>query len=164
MLQLHLSNQQFYCLLRCVLDDWQYMRLYASVSCQCCWLDSTTIKPVPGHGKFNALWPSDAIWRHRSGSILAQAMACCLTTPNHYMNPCWLVIGGDLWYSLKTNFTQSSQTDGEVINKIHITKFLAVITDNELTRKEPMSYISGHMALYYFFVYAYLMRCNHIIF
>ena len=27
----------------------------------------------------NSLWPSDAIWRHRSQSTLAQVMACCLT-------------------------------------------------------------------------------------
>ena len=27
----------------------------------------------------NSLWPSDAIWRQRSGSRLAQVMACCLT-------------------------------------------------------------------------------------
>ena len=29
--------------------------------------------------QFNSLWPSDAIWRQRSGSTLAQVMACCLT-------------------------------------------------------------------------------------
>ena len=28
---------------------------------------------------FNSLRPCDAIWRHRSGSTLAQVMACCLT-------------------------------------------------------------------------------------
>ena len=39
----------------------------------------------------NSLWPSDAIWSHRSGSTLAQVMACCLTTPSHYLNQCWLI-------------------------------------------------------------------------
>ena len=39
-----------------------------------------------------SLWPSDAIWRHRSGSTLAQVMACCLMAPSHYLNQCWLVI------------------------------------------------------------------------
>ena len=29
------------------------------------------------------LWPSDAIWWHRSGSTLVQLMACCLMAPNH---------------------------------------------------------------------------------
>ena len=40
----------------------------------------------------NSLRPSDAIWRHRSGSILAQVMACCLTAPSHYLKQCWLLI------------------------------------------------------------------------
>ena len=40
----------------------------------------------------NSLWPSYAIWRHRSESTLAEVMACCLTTPSHYLNQCWLAI------------------------------------------------------------------------
>ena len=40
----------------------------------------------------NSLWPSDAIWRKRSGSTLAQVMDCCLTAPSHYLNQCWLII------------------------------------------------------------------------
>ena len=43
-------------------------------------------------GSFNSLRPSDAIWRHTSGSTLAQVMACCLTAPSHYLNQCWLII------------------------------------------------------------------------
>ena len=39
-----------------------------------------------------SLWPSDPIWRQRSGSILAQVMACCLTALNHYLNQCRLII------------------------------------------------------------------------
>ena len=45
-----------------------------------------------GPSEFNSLWPSDAIWRHRSMSTLAQVMACCLTAPNHYLNQCWPII------------------------------------------------------------------------
>ena len=37
----------------------------------------------------NSLWPIDAIWQHRSGSTLAQVMACCLTASNHYLNQYW---------------------------------------------------------------------------
>ena len=40
----------------------------------------------------NSLWPSDATWCPRSGSTLAQVMACCLMAPSHYMNQCWLNI------------------------------------------------------------------------
>ena len=39
----------------------------------------------------NPLWPSDAIWRHRSGSSLAQVMACSLATTSHYLNQRWLI-------------------------------------------------------------------------
>ena len=37
---------------------------------------------------FNLLRPSDAIWRHRSCSPLAQVLACCLAAPRHYLNQC----------------------------------------------------------------------------
>ena len=40
---------------------------------------------------FNTLWPNDAIWRQRSGSILAQVMTCYLMAPSHYLNQCWLI-------------------------------------------------------------------------
>ena len=40
---------------------------------------------------FNSFGPSDAICRQRSRSRLAQVMACCLTTPSHYLNQCWLI-------------------------------------------------------------------------
>ena len=34
----------------------------------------------------NSLWPSDTIWCQRSGSTLAQVMACCLMTLSYYIN------------------------------------------------------------------------------
>ena len=48
--------------------------------------------PVDVLSLFNSLRPSDVIWQHRSGSTLAQVMACCLTAPSHYLNQCWLII------------------------------------------------------------------------
>ena len=36
----------------------------------------------------NSWWPTDIIWWHRSGSTLAQVMACFLTAPSHYQNFC----------------------------------------------------------------------------
>ena len=47
----------------------------------------------------NSLWPSDTIWWQRSGSTLTQVMACCLTTPSHYLSQCWLIISGVQWHS-----------------------------------------------------------------
>ena len=48
----------------------------------------------------NSLWPSDAIWRHISGSTLVQVMACCLTAPSHHLNQHWLIINEVLWFTL----------------------------------------------------------------
>ena len=53
----------------------------------------------------SSLRPGDAIWQHRSGSTLAQVMACCLTTPSHYLNQCWLIISEVLRHSRYGNFT-----------------------------------------------------------
>ena len=79
-------------------------------------------------------------------------------------------------------FELKLQIDGEDIKEVQKTKFLGVIIDNKLTWKEHISYICGKisrgigmiikarhylnkdglLALYYSFVYPYLMHCNHI--
>ena len=46
---------------------------------------------------FNTLWPSDAIWPHRSGSTLAQVLIWCLPAPSYYLNQGWLLIGKSQW-------------------------------------------------------------------
>ena len=56
----------------------------------------------------NSLKPSDAIWWQRTGSTLAQVMACCLTAPSHYLNQCWLIISKVLWHSCEDNFTRDT--------------------------------------------------------
>ena len=58
----------------------------------------------------NPLWSSGAIWWLRSGSTLAQIMACCLTVPNHYLNWCLHLISDDWWHSPESNFTTSAHT------------------------------------------------------
>ena len=63
-------------------------------------------------GILNSLRPSDTIWRHGSGSTLAQVMACCLMAPSHYLNQCWLIISKVLWLSCRGNFTR----DASIIN------------------------------------------------
>ena len=52
--------------------------------------------------------PSDAIWWQRSGSTLAQVMACCLTAPSHYLNQRWLIISKVQWHSSVCNFTRDA--------------------------------------------------------
>ena len=39
-----------------------------------------------------SLWSGDTIWQHRSGSALAQVMACWLMALRHHMNQCRLII------------------------------------------------------------------------
>ena len=40
----------------------------------------------------NSLWPSDAICRHRSTTILAYVLVYCLTGQSHYLNQYWFII------------------------------------------------------------------------
>ena len=49
------------------------------------------------------VWPSDAIWRHRSAQTLAQVIGCCLTAPSDYLNLCLLIINEILWHSPNGN-------------------------------------------------------------
>ena len=64
----------------------------------------------------NSLWPSDAIWRHRSGSTLALVMACCLKAPSHYLNQCWLIVSKVQWHSSEGNFTKDTSATNHWIN------------------------------------------------
>ena len=57
---------------------------------------------------FNSLWPNDAIWWHRSGSTLAQVMACCLTAPSLYLKQCWSVISKIQLHLCDGNFTRNT--------------------------------------------------------
>ena len=56
----------------------------------------------------NSLGPSNAIWQQRSGSTLAQVMACCLTAPSHYLNQSWFFISKFEWHSSKGKFTRDT--------------------------------------------------------
>ena len=59
-----------------------------------------------------SLWPNDTIWWQRSGSTLAQVMACFLMAPSHFLNQCWFTISKVYWHSSANNFT----TDTSAIN------------------------------------------------
>ena len=68
------------------------------------WLDSLSLCSV-----IKSIWASHHIGQHRSGSILAQAMACCLMAPSHYLNQCCLFISEVLWHSPESYFALSIQ-------------------------------------------------------
>ena len=79
----------------------------------------------------NSLWPNDAIWRQRSGSTLAQVMACCLTAPSHYLNQCWFTRVRSIGIHLSTILQEILQPSITKISmKITFIKFLW----NELRR------------------------------
>ena len=59
----------------------------------------------PNYTTVNSLWPSDTMWQQRSGSTLAQVMACCLTAPSHYLNQSWQTIIKVLCHSPDVNST-----------------------------------------------------------
>ena len=40
------------------------------------------------------------MWRQRSGSTLAQVMACCLTASSHYLKQYWLIISKVQYHSI----------------------------------------------------------------
>ena len=81
----------------------------------------------------NSLWPSGAIWWHRSGSILAQVMACCLTAPSHHLNQYWFIFKGVLWPSPEGNFIGRLNISIYMILKITNLRLQSHFTmDNEL--------------------------------
>ena len=78
---------------------WEYLYLYLNLQIlKVLVLDSSTAEST---------WPQPW-WRQRSGSKLAQAMACCLPAPSHYMNQCWLIISKVQWHSSKDKFTRDN--------------------------------------------------------
>ena len=92
----------------------------------------------------NSLWPSDAIWWHRSESTLPQLMACCLTAPSNYLNKCWLIIAKVLWHSFDNRFSTYAQPSiTEIRFEIGYLKFYSDLPGaNELNHIQQDSYQS----------------------
>ena len=51
-----------------------------------CWPRSMSPKGITRPQWVNSFWPGDAIWQHRTESVLAHVMACFPTGPSHYLN------------------------------------------------------------------------------
>ena len=84
-----------------------------------------------------SLRPSDAIWRHRFGSTLAQVMACCLMAPSHYLNQCWLIVSEVQWQSPGSNFTRDTSA---MNHKNYIENYLS-----KLSLKSPRGQWVNHL-------------------
>ena len=87
------------------------------------------------HGDIYSLWASDAIWRQRYGSKLAQVMVCCLTTLSHYLNQSLPIINDVLWHSHESNFAISTY-------KVFFSNMCSEITLSKqlTTTQEPLSW------------------------
>ena len=83
---------------------------------------------------WSSLWPGNVIWWHRSGSALAQVMACCLRAPSHYLDQCSLIISKVQRHSSEGNFAKNLQPSTTKISlKITLVEFLwNLLGDNEL--------------------------------
>ena len=96
----------------------------------------------PIHICLKSLWPTDTIWRHKSGSTLAQVMACCLTAPSHYLNQCWLIISKVQWHPSESNSQDIPQPSVTEINlKITYLKFCSKLIGPILTCKTSLGYL-----------------------
>ena len=73
-----------------------------------CWLRPLTEYSTSKPQRVNTLWPSDTICRHKSGSALAQVMACCLTASSHYLNNVDLSSVRFSGIHLRANFTRDT--------------------------------------------------------
>ena len=83
------------------------------------------------------LWPNETMWRHRSVSALAQAMACCLMVSSHYLNKCWLIISEVLWHlrAISQEVIQTSVLDLSLkINNLRLELFLLGASEWECWR------------------------------
>ena len=76
----------------------------------------------------------NVIWRHRSGPTLTQVMDCCLTAPSHYLNQCWLLIGGVVWHSLEINFAGNDKKYdmNRAVNSIYVPGMSLLMTNLRL--------------------------------
>ena len=106
-----------------------YIYIYYILTATIHWVDSNNVS------KMNSLWPGDAIWRHVTMSTLDQVMDCCLTAPSHYLNQCWLIMGGAPWHSYQDIILIRCE-DTNQQNKIENCNFKWHPGHNELTINE----------------------------
>ena len=98
--------------------------------------------------QLNSLGPSDTIWQHRSGSTLAQVMACWMMAPSHYLKPWGLLIREVMWHSSESMFTASAKA----IIQYNIFSYWLQhltwpyeLTSSSLSTRMPAPYFSIHI-------------------
>ena len=90
----------------------------------------------------NSLWFSDATFRHKAGSTLAQVMACCRMAPSHYLSQRWLLINKVLWRLPKTKFTGSDQnTDLQNEFEKYVCKIISTPLRGQWVKKNKLLFL-----------------------
>ena len=91
----------------------------------------------------NSLWARRIICQHRTGSTLAQVMACCLMAPSHYLNQYRLIVIGVNWQSHGQFHKEIPQPwDTNCCLKIAYLEFHANLPEaNELTQTVCLSLV-----------------------
>ena len=104
------------------------------------WQYSQTSEIKAPRWDFNA--SGDSTWRHKSGSNLAQVMACCLMAPSHNLNHRWIIIKGVLWHSSESNFPNARGICSDIARLMTISQgpnFTALVSQLDFTRY-PMQF------------------------
>ena len=114
----------------------------------------------------NSLRPSTTVWRQKSGSTLAQVMACWLTAPIHYMLQYWLTINEGRSSESKntsleiTNFRLHPHLPGLNELKIMTTPIPEYYRSVSLYTEIPIS-SSKFTALFFWYTVHLTIFCNH---
>ena len=81
----------------------------------------------------NSFWSNGAVWHHRTWSTLLHVMVCCLMTPRHYLNQCWLTISYILWHSFQGNGDfNTHDINPQVVFELYAFKLTATSSRDEL--------------------------------
>ena len=154
-LQFHYSSDpSLSYLVRC-LNNWYVLHEILKTMCL---LKSNQLKTIFMAQTLKKLWPCDAIWRHRSMSILAQVMACCLMPPSHYLDQCWLMVSEVLWQSPDSNFTENTK-DIYLWNEFEIYSFETVVKTPGANDRQFVPY-NMHTTLLSFACLCTVDSCN----
>ena len=102
------------------------------------------------------------MWQQRSGSTLTQVMACCLTTPSHYLNQCWLIIKQSFtWHSHESHFTRSAhELNLQHVFRDHTFKLLLVAPFTNILGKDKQSHPTLDWACDYLSMLG--IKLNHV--
>ena len=107
------------------------------------------------HKVINSLGLSNTIWWHRSGSTLAQVMACCLMAPSHYLNQCWLIISKVQLHSSEGTFIPGISTSDHYLTWTLISSNL-----NQFFRSQWVEHVCVPTALKYNLKKYYSLMAN----